>query len=83
MDVPLLNVALAEAERLFAAGDRLLSDQSLTLFDDWCIADTDFALMINRLLLNGDDVLEKLAAYANHQWRRPSVQQWVQLGKGG
>ncbi|MEL6222306.1 MAG: glutathione transferase [Cyanobacteria bacterium J06627_8] len=80
-DIPLSDAARAEANRLFEAGDRLLSSDSLNLFDDWCIADTDLALMINRLVLNGDEVPESLAAYAQHQWKRPSVQQWIQFGK--
>ena len=33
--------------------------------------------MINRLVLNGDVVPDKLAAYARLQWARPSVQRWV------
>jgi len=33
--------------------------------------------MLNRLVLNGDPVPEKLAAYARHQWQRPSVLSWV------
>jgi glutathione S-transferase len=48
------------------------------LFGQWCIADVDLALMLNRLVLNGDEIPEKLKTYANLQWQRPSVQQWVQ-----
>ncbi|MDH4191976.1 MAG: glutathione S-transferase, partial [Betaproteobacteria bacterium] len=35
------------------------------------------ALMLNRLVLNGDSVPERLAAYARRQWERPSVRRWV------
>ena len=69
--------AQTDVARLFAAADRLLKNDAENLFDDWCIADTDLALMLNRLVLNGDTVPEKLKTYARHQWERPSVQLWV------
>lgn len=74
---PLSDAARTETMKLFAASDYLLKRSSLNLFDDWCIADMDLALMLNRLVLNGDDVPQKLTAYAQHQWKRPSVQLWV------
>ncbi|MFC1838477.1 glutathione transferase [Thermodesulfobacteriota bacterium] len=76
-DKPLSEAAKAEIEKLFAAADNLINSGTVNLFDDWCIADTDLALMLNRLILNGDDVPDKLAVYARHQWERPSVQLWV------
>ncbi|MBN1905503.1 MAG: glutathione transferase [Deltaproteobacteria bacterium] len=69
--------AQADAARLFDAADSLIKNNAKNLFNDWCIADTDLALMINRLVLNGDDVPEKLKDYALYQWQRPSVQLWV------
>ncbi|MBV8210232.1 MAG: glutathione transferase [Burkholderiaceae bacterium] len=74
---PLSDEAKAAAARLFSAGIELLGDGREHLFGRWSIADTDLALMLNRLLLNGDSVPARLAAYATHQWRRPSVQLWV------
>jgi glutathione S-transferase len=44
------------------------------LFGEWCIADTDLALMLNRLVLNGDRVPEHLATYAQRQWKHSSIQ---------
>ncbi len=74
---PLSAAARAASATLFAAADRLLENNAANLFGEWCIADTDLALMLNRLVLNGDDVPEKLATYARNQWQRPSVQLWV------
>lgn len=68
-------------QKLYFAADRLLSHDASNLFGDWCIADTDLALMLNRLVMNGDDVPAKLASYAAHQWERTSVQQWVMLDR--
>ena len=77
VDVPLSAEARASTEKLFAAAGALLSTNAPNLFGEWCIADTDLALMLNRLVLNGDPVPERLAVYARHQWQRPSVQLWV------
>jgi len=73
---PLSAEAQAEAERLFFAAQSLLSSDE-NLFGQWCIADVDLACMLNRLILCGDEVPDRLAAYAARQWRRPSVQLWL------
>lgn len=79
--------AQESAAKLFAAIGELLVDNASNLFAEWCIADTDLALMLNRLVLHGDYVPEKLATYARNQWKRASVQQWVsqsrQLSESG
>jgi glutathione S-transferase len=76
---PLSAIAEEAAQKLFAAADALLPAHSPNLFGEWCIADTDLALMLNRLVLNGDPVPPRLEEYATRQWQRASVQQWVQL----
>jgi glutathione S-transferase len=76
-DKPLSKEAKASVAKLYAGADTLIKEGALNLFNDWCIADTDLALMINRLLASGEDVPPKLAAYAKHQWQRKSVQAWV------
>jgi glutathione S-transferase len=78
---PLSGAAHAAAGKLFAAAEALLATGSPNLFGEWCIADTDLALMLNRLVLNGDPVPSRLAEYASHQWQRPSVQRWVTLAR--
>jgi glutathione S-transferase len=74
---PLSAAGRASAEKLFAAAEALLAPGTTHLFDNWCIADVDLALMLNRLVLNGDQVPQRLADYARFQWQRPSVQLWV------
>lgn len=78
-DTPLSEVAKAGARKLFTACETLLGHGQPNLFGAWCIADTDLALMLNRLVLNGDPVSPLLADYAKYQWQRPSVQRWVAL----
>jgi glutathione S-transferase len=74
---PLSADARAAAEKLFFAAHALLGGRSDNLFGEWCIADVDLALMLNRMILHGDAVPEGLVVYAANQWRRPSVQLWV------
>lgn len=53
------------------------------LFGDWSIADTDLAIMLSRLVRNGDAVPIKLREYVEFQWQRPSVQQWLDRQQPG
>jgi glutathione S-transferase len=79
---PLSADAAAAASRLFAAAGGWLAHGGPRLFADWCLADTDLALMLNRLVRAGDPLPGPLAAYARRQWARPSVQRWVALSAG-
>jgi glutathione S-transferase len=65
------------AARLLRLANQLIREDRTTLFDAWCIADTDLALMIQRLNVNGYPLPAKVKAYAEAQWRRPSVHEWV------
>jgi glutathione S-transferase len=67
----------AAAEKLVRIAGSLLAHGGDNLFGEWCIADTDLALMLNRLVLNGDPVPAQLSAYASRQWQHPAVQEWV------
>jgi len=75
---PLSPDAEAAAAKLVSAAHTLLADNSPYLFGEWSIADMDLAVMLNRLILNGDSVPAALVEYAQRQWQRPSVQAWVQ-----
>lgn len=77
VDKPLTPEAQAAADRLLLAAEAWIPHDGAHLFADWCIADTDLAVMLNRLVMNGDAVPARLAAYARRQWERPSVQAWV------
>jgi glutathione S-transferase len=78
-NAPLSAVAEQAAQKLFKAADTLLAHDREHMFETWCIADVDLALMLNRLVLNGDAVPTRLADYARRQWERASVQAWVNL----
>lgn len=77
-DQPLSPEAKRHVDRLLEGVAPLISDRP-TLFAQWCIADVDLALMLQRLNLNGDPLPQKVKAYAQGAWARPSVQKWVRL----
>jgi glutathione S-transferase len=74
---PLSAQAIAASQKLFAAALQLLDGRTDNLFGQWSIADVDLAMMLQRLVVHGDPVPQRLIDYANHQWLRPSLQQWV------
>lgn len=77
VSTPLDEAGREAAAKLIRVATACLPDGAANLFDEWCIADTDLALMLLRLVNNGDDVPPALADYAHRQWQRPSVQAWL------
>ena len=75
----LSETAQRAASQLMDTATSLLAHGNQNLFGEWCIADSDLALMLNRLVLNGDDVPQQLVDYASFQWQRASVQRYVAL----
>jgi len=76
---PLSASAEAAKQKLIDVAQWLLTDNPDYLFGEWSIADVDLALMLNRLILNGDTVPAQLEDYAQRQWQRPTVQEWIKL----
>jgi len=79
---PLTPAAKESAARLVEAVEPLLAHGRPTLFTNWCIADTDLGLVLQRLNLNGETLPPKLKAYAEANWQRPSVAKWNALPRG-
>jgi glutathione S-transferase len=79
ISTPLSDSGKIAATKLIRVADSLIDTNSPNLFGEWCIADTDLALMLNRLILNGDKVPKKLFNYANLQWKRPSIRQFCEM----
>lgn len=76
---PLSASASACAAKLIDAALSWLGDGRDHLFEQWSIVDVDLALMLNRLVLNGDPVPAPLQAYAQRQWQRPGILEWLAL----
>lgn len=79
---PLTPAAQESAARLVEGVEPLLAQGRPTLFAHWCIADTDLALMLQRLNLNGATLPPRLKAYAEANWLRPAVAKWNALPRG-
>lgn len=79
---PLSAAAEEAATKLVSAIEPLLAHGRPTLFANWCIADVDLALMLQRLNKNGHTLPPKLKAYAEANWQRPSVAKWNALPRG-
>jgi glutathione S-transferase len=77
VSTPLSSAAQLSSRKLCVAASELLRHGGENLFGDWSIADVDLTLMLNRLIMNGDQVPLHLVRYASAQWERPSVQHWV------
>ncbi|MES2743591.1 MAG: glutathione transferase [Pseudomonadota bacterium] len=75
VDSALSPAARADADKLIRVADRLIQGEHL--FGQWCIADTELAVTLNRLLCNGHPVPPKLRDYAHAQWERASVRLWL------
>ena len=69
--------------RLLRVADTVISETRTTLFAQWCIADADFALMLNRVVKHGHKVPAKIARYVEANWQRPSVREWVDHQRKG
>jgi len=72
---PLTPAGQAAAAKLIDVAERLIHGPNL--FGAWSIADVDLALMLQRLIVNGDPVPTLIEAYAARQWQRPAVRQWL------
>lgn len=79
---PISPEARRAADKLFAFAGTLVGNDGGPMFGHWTIADVELALMLNRLVINGDPVPDKLARYARAQWTRPAVQAWCALARG-
>jgi glutathione S-transferase len=64
------------AAKVLAGAERLIPAGGGALFGAWCIADTDLAMMLQRLVRTGHDVPARIRAYAEAQWERPSVKEF-------
>jgi glutathione S-transferase len=75
---PLTPAGQATADNLLRAVRLLVPEGATRLFETWSIADADLGLMLHRLILNGHEVPAGIRKYAEAQWQRPSVREWVE-----
>ncbi len=74
---PLTPEGAAAAERLVRIASALVADPAGFVGGQFTPADADLALMLMRLVANGDPVPAPLAGYARAVFARPSVKAWL------
>jgi glutathione S-transferase len=83
---PFTPVGAAEAGRLVRIAERFLPEGASSIAPPapgtppgsaFTIADADLALMLQRLIVNGDPCPPRLVAYARAVFLRPSVRAWL------
>lgn len=74
---PLSEAGRAAAEKLVRVAGRVIAEGATSLFETWSIADADLAFALHRLVLNGHALPQKIQAFAETQWLRPSVREFV------
>jgi glutathione S-transferase len=75
---PLSPAGKAAAEKLIAAASAFIPEGRTSLFDAFGVADADLAMMLMRLVGNGDQVPARLREFVAAQWQRPSLREWVE-----
>jgi glutathione S-transferase len=75
---PLSPNAERAADKLLAVAGQVVPPDGGSLFGPWCVADTDLAMMLQRLLKTGHDMPERIRAYATAQWQRPAVREFLE-----
>lgn len=74
---PMSDRAREEAAELERIALAMLPDDRPDMFSSWCIADTDLALALMRLIANQDPIDRRLVSYALAQFDRKSVHRFV------
>ena len=74
---PLTDAARASAERLVRVAEGVLPPGQPFLASRFTPGDADLALMLQRLVYNGDPCPERLAKWTNGIMDRPSIREWL------
>ena len=75
--LPALSPAGIKAvKKLVAIAEQLVPSDSTSLFGAWSIADTELAMMLQRLVKTGLELAPRIRAYADAQWERAAVKEF-------
>jgi glutathione S-transferase len=75
---PLSAAGKSAAEKLITVAAAFLPEGRKSLFDSFSVADADLAMMLMRLIGNGDPVPTRIREFVAAQWQRPSLREWVE-----
>jgi glutathione S-transferase len=71
----------AAADRLVTIAEKFLPEGAAFVASSFTPADADLALMLQRLVYNGDPCPERLSKYADTVFARPSILEWLSKTK--
>jgi glutathione S-transferase len=74
---PLSEAGRRAADKVVRVASALVPDGGGALFGAWSVADTDLAMMLWRLSRTGHPLPPKLRAFADAEWERPAVREFV------
>lgn len=77
VSTPMSEKGRADADEVLRIAGQLIAPGMLSIGSEWCIADADLALVLMRLVANGDSVPAHLRDYAKAQWDRPSIRKYL------
>jgi len=66
------------AAKVIAIAEQVVPQEGGPLFGDWCVADTDLAMLLMRMVRTGERVPARIRDYAETQWQRPSVRAFIE-----
>jgi glutathione S-transferase len=78
---PLSPVAQRAVAKLVGFAERVVPANGGALFGAWSIADTDLAMMLQRLVKTEEPLPAQLQLFAEREWQRPSVQAFVNASR--
>jgi glutathione S-transferase len=78
---PLSSEAQRAVAKLVSFAERVVPADGGAPFGAWCIADTDLAMMLQRLVKTNEPLPPRLLAFAEREWQRPSVQAFVNASR--
>jgi glutathione S-transferase len=70
---PLTADGERDVRKLVRVAEQVIPQRPGPLFGTWCLVDSELAFMLHRLILNGHELPERVRAYADNEWQRPSV----------
>ncbi len=74
---PLSAAGVSAMSKLLAVADDVITSPSRYLFSEFSVCDADLAFMLQRLILNSEEVPTKVRDWAEYVWTRPSVREFV------
>jgi glutathione S-transferase len=80
---PLSEAGERAAAKVVRVASALVPEGGGPLFGSWCVADTDLAMMLWRLSKTGYALPETLRAFAEAEWQRESVREFIAMERPG